>query len=509
MKYYLLLAITVMVVFNFTGYVFCDDAWVPASGIKDSDLKEVSIDYDNKGVIYATSAKALYRTDDNGNAWLEVFSSQINDDTINFIRVFEHGVFACTKKGVFTSNDGKLSWKKIFKGVGEKENNVAHIAFSKDKIIYLATGAGLFISGNNGMEWAKDNIGGTGFGLKWIEFLDDVIFVVTEKGVYKNSGAGWKRTFVTSREDSERDADASDELLEAVKQVNSLAIHENTVFLAADSGIFTSEDKGETWKSFIDAGLMSSRVKRILFSGALYAITDKGIFIFSDKDKLWQNLYKGMATKEANSMAVDSDGNIWAATKKGLYALRQNATTSLAADTSLENQKRDILKNFEKEPTINDVQEAAIKYAEVHPDKIKEWRNSADKKAFLPSISIGADRYLTDYWHWDSGTNPDTLQKGKDAISWDIAMTWDMGELIWNNDQTSIDTRSKLMVELRDDIMNEVTRTYFERRRLQIDLIASPPKDLKFSLEKELRLQELTADIDALTGNYFSRRLQE
>ena len=65
------------------------------------------------------------------------------------------------------------------------------------------------------------------------------------------------------------------------------------------------------------------------------------------------------------------------------------------------------------------------------------------------------------------------------------------------------------MVELRDDIMNEVTRTYFERRRLQIDLLASPPQDLKLSLEKELRLQELTADIDALTGNYFSEHLQK
>jgi len=479
------------------------------SGINEPDLKEVSIDYDEKGVIYVTGAKTLYRTHDSGSTWLEVFSSQANDDVINFIGVFEHGVFVCTKNGVFTSNDGNLSWKKIFKGVGEKENNVMHIAFSKDKKMYLATGAGLFISGDNGMIWAKDNIGGAGFGLKWIEFLDDAIFVVTEKGVYKNSGAGWKRTFVTSREDAERDADASDEMLEAVKPVNSVAIHKDTVFLATDSGIFTSEDKGETWKSFIDAGLISLRVKRILSSNALYAITDKGVFVFSDRDKLWQNLYKGMATKEASSMAVDSDGNIWVATKKGLYERRQNTITSLASGGNLENQKRDILKNFENEPTINDVQEAAIEYAEVHPDKIKEWRNSADKKALLPSISIGADRYLTDYWHWDSGTSPDTLQKGRDAVNWDVAMTWDMGELIWNNDQTSIDTRSKLMVELRDDIMNEVTRTYFERRRLQIDLLASPPKDLKISLEKELRLQELTADIDALTGNYFSRRLQE
>ena len=174
----------------------------------------------------------------------------------------------------------------------------------------------------------------------------------------------------------------------------------------------------------------------------------------------------------------------------------------------LETQTQDILKRFETEPSISDVQEAAIKYAEVHPDKIKAWRESANKKALLPNVSVGLDRYVIDYWHWDSGTSPDTLQKGKDAVGWDVTMTWDMGELIWNNDQTSIDTRSKLMVELRDDIMNEVTRTYFERRRLQVELLASPPQDLRAGLEKELRLQELTADIDALTGGYFSRQLE-
>ena len=175
----------------------------------------------------------------------------------------------------------------------------------------------------------------------------------------------------------------------------------------------------------------------------------------------------------------------------------------------LENQTQDVLKNFKGEPVIGDVQKAAIEYAEVHPDKIKHWRNAAKKQALLPNISMGLDRYLTDYWHWDSGTMPDTLQKGKDAVAWDVTMTWNMGELIWNSDQTSIDTRSKLMVELRDDIINEVTRTYFERRRLQIEILTSPPRDLKVSLEKELRLQELTADIDALTGGYFSGRLQE
>ena len=67
---------------------------------------------------------------------------------------------------------------------------------------------------------------------------------------------------------------------------------------------------------------------------------------------------------------------------------------------------------------------------------------------------------------------------------------------------------SYLVVQLRDDVLDEVTRLYFERRRLQINLFLDPPKELKDKIEKDLRLQELTAGVDALTGGYLSGALQ-
>jgi hypothetical protein len=91
---------------------------------------------------------------------------------------------------------------------------------------------------------------------------------------------------------------------------------------------------------------------------------------------------------------------------------------------------------------------------------------------------------------------------------WDINCSWDLGDLVWNNDQTSIDTRSKLMVELRNDIIDEITRLYFERRRIQVELLQNPPKDSVKCMEKELRIQELTANIDGMTGGYFSREAE-
>jgi len=506
-KYIILLAQIFIIIFNINSLSFAGEAWEQITGLNETNLKDVAIDPYNNGIIYVAGQRTVHKKDE-GKMWKTVFSVPGKNDTINSINISNQGAFICTTNGLFRSDDKGLNWKRIFKGVGKKENDVSHIAFSGDKRIYIGTGSGLFMSNDNGLTWQKDGSESGSFNIRWVEFMDGIVFLAAEKGVYKNSGSGWKRTFVTGTEDKEYDSDITDESQEAMKPVNSIAAHNDIVLLATDSGIFESQNKGETWNRFNQEGLISLHVSRLLFQNELYAATDKGVFIYSEKSDSWRPLYKGMNTKDIRGITMDIGGDLWAATKKGLYkAIKSNAILG-AENSLLESKRQVILSTFENEPCIRDVQEAAIKYAEVHPDKIKAWRESAKKKALLPNVSVGLDRYVTDYWHWDSGTNPDTLQKGKDAVSWDISMSWNMGELIWNDDQTSIDTRSKLMVELRDDIMDEVTRTYFERRRLQIEMLTSPPQDLKLSLEKELRLQELTADIDALTGGYFSESLQ-
>lgn len=115
------------------------------------------------------------------------------------------------------------------------------------------------------------------------------------------------------------------------------------------------------------------------------------------------------------------------------------------------------------------------------------------------------DWQSSDYFYSGSDSGND-ITRGKDW-GWSISLTWKLGDLVWNDDQTSIDTRSRLMVQLRDDVLNEVTRLYFERRKLQIEMLPDSGMKQKDRVEKELRLQELTADIDALTGFYLSNRI--
>ncbi len=64
------------------------------------------------------------------------------------------------------------------------------------------------------------------------------------------------------------------------------------------------------------------------------------------------------------------------------------------------------------------------------------------------------------------------------------------------------------MVQLRGDILDEVNKTYFERLRVKMELDSLSVEERKKRLEKELKLQELTASLDALTGGFFSQQLK-
>lgn len=446
MGYVFVLVMYLLCSFN----AYAEETWQSVTGIKESDIKEVKV---KAGVIYAASEKRLYRSRDNGESWESVFLAEADEGIINSIAVSESGVFICTYNGVFKSSDGISNWNKVFKGIGIGENNILCITF-----------------------------------------LEDIIFLATESGVYKGPGSNWKRIFITSGEEIKSDAEYQDETTEATNAVNGILINEDKIYLAADSGIFATEDQGNTWNRFTSNGLLSQKIKDLLFKDNLYAATDKGIFIFNDKEERWEALYKGMTACSINSISMDADGIVWAATDKGLYVAKES---KLGLDFLGED--RDVRSRFSHEPTIRQVQNAAIEYAEVNLDKIKNWRKRANLKALFPEFSLDYDKTIT----YDSGV--DRYYVG--PYDWGASVKWDLGEIIWNGDQTSIDVRSKLMVQLRDDILGEATRTYFERRRLQMEMYFLPAADLKRKIERELRIEELTADLDALTGGYFSESL--
>jgi hypothetical protein len=85
-----------------------------------------------------------------------------------------------------------------------------------------------------------------------------------------------------------------------------------------------------------------------------------------------------------------------------------------------------------------------------------------------------------------------------------MSFKWNLSDLIWSEQQRLIDSQVRLMVELRNDILDEVNKLFFERRRLKWEIF-SGALDSKKRTEKELKLQELSASLDSLTGGLFSQ----
>lgn len=158
-------------------------------------------------------------------------------------------------------------------------------------------------------------------------------------------------------------------------------------------------------------------------------------------------------------------------------------------------------------PSIGQVQRAAIQYAEVSPEKITRWRALARVKALLPrlTVDLDRDRNRTVASATSGGKTTFSIGPEDESLSVGLSLTWDFGELIWNPDQTSIDSRSRLTVKLRKEILEEVTKLYFERKRLLAEFGANPTEDEVLQRERQLRVGELTAQLDALTGGYFSK----
>ena len=78
MRFVVFLLVASMAVFMFAGSSFSEGVWELVSGIKEANLEEIAIDSYQRGIIYASSEKRLYRSEDNGSTWKAVFSAKGN-----------------------------------------------------------------------------------------------------------------------------------------------------------------------------------------------------------------------------------------------------------------------------------------------------------------------------------------------------------------------------------------------------------------------------------------------
>ncbi|UCD34102.1 MAG: hypothetical protein JSU90_07310 [Nitrospiraceae bacterium] len=521
-------------------------AWEAAdSGINEADMHHL-IGTEQGHIMYASSRSSVYRKWGSGKQWMEILSLRSSGSRINAIAASPGDgstVYAATDSGLFMSSDSGAAWTNIFSGIGEAERAVLSVAVPPDTpdCLVIGTGDGLFLTTSRGRTWGKSSSIPSGTSVLHLAVhpaRPSLLYALTVRGVYKSTdrGSRWERVLPlepgNEEQSSDNDADRPEENgLEDRLAEGFLAMdpHHPGAMYAGISGagaVHVSRDSGSSWGLLSTVGLGRADIRHIVPDMTdpeiLYAATARGVFHYSRTRGTWQEVYSGMGTSDVRSLTFVRRGEgstpaLWAATARGLY--RMSAVPSLAGHPS-GNEHPEALSPeeafalFAHEPTIAEIREAAIEYAEVQPRKISAWRRAAARKALLPDLNRrygkGEDWQSSTYFYStkDEKFKDDDITRGDDE-AWSVSLTWELGDLIWNDAQTSIDSRSRLMVQLRDDVLSEITRLYYERRRLQVDLLVNIPGETTERIEKNLRLMELTAKIDAMTGSYLSERLAQ
>lgn len=449
------------------------------------------------------------------------------------IHVIDNRIFLLSSEGLFESNDSGNTWRNTFRGTNAKERNVFHIGRDprEPNVFYLGTEGGLFKSEDGAKTWYPETneLKNQSIWVLKTDAENQELFISGEKGLYrflphKNR---LDRIYMTrppvvmdetALEDFEpQEFEGARE--EKIYSVSLSHLPDPLVAIGTEKGVWTSEDEGNHWEALSKSGLQDSRIQNLIFSPAantFFASTEKGVYQYDSFQKHWKELHEGMPIAKINDLKLggETPETLYAATDDGLYRI----IISPPEHPEIKLDPRDLHtallpELFRLEPSMDEIRKKAISYANVSNWKIKRWHWGSRLRSLVPSFSIGKNFSQGDNIDIDrGGTNdPDVYIVGpKDRDeSWDMDVQWELSDLIWNSAQTSIDSRDKLMVELRDDILSQVTRLYFERRRAQAEFVLKAPEDPLDRFHALSRIDELTANIDSLTNGFLSSKLKE
>ena len=161
------------------------------------------------------------------------------------------------------------------------------------------------------------------------------------------------------------------------------------------------------------------------------------------------------------------------------------------------------------EPTLEQTRRAALRYAGLAERSETSWSQRARLSALLPVLTVEIDRGTEqDRDLSRSSTGTERLDLGSDReVSVEARAVWNLDRLVFSDLELRAHKAARARHGERAQLLTRVTALYFQRRKMQIATLWAPAgAPGKRALER-LAIAELTAQLDALTGGYFSRAL--
>lgn len=415
-------------------------------------------------------------------------------------------VMLATGRGVYVSSDDGRSFAEISLGTG-RQRNVRTVAVdpADPRRLFAGTAAGLLVSEDGGATWQAS------LGLLGQVAVNDLVFdrlptpglwVATSRGVYRSQDAG--RAFEESWI-SAGDAEAVEVVALAVDPARP-----DRIYGATARGLLVTTDAGVSWDRVSPPGLTQERIQDLAaYEKGLVVGTRNGVFVSDDGGGLFKELYDDLPERNVASVAVGAfKRDLWIATARGAYAYR---VPGARMRRSL---LRDGLKKLEQsEPTMSEVSEAALGYASLTAAQAADLVSRSRWSAVLPRVNA---RLKLPLFPTDAPTLRRTFLASEQAVFelntpayFGAFATWDLSQIVFDSKELQANETFRDLRKHRERVLDRVVNTYTARRRLQIVLMAGPPKELKALAQKTLALEEMTASLDGLTGGYFTAAIAQ
>jgi hypothetical protein len=262
-------------------------------------------------------------------------------------------------------------------------------------------------------------------------------------------------------------------------------------------------------------------------AGLYWLATDRGLLLAGSLRGPWRRASAPVGTSSVQA-AVGSSAAIYVAANAGIFGgrvapERLASTPGVIASgfvpvpvTEFSSPTASDEVVAAGEPAVGEVHRVAIRYLGLDRTRLEALREGVGRRGWLPIVVLRGDgdwdrSRTTDYDQaFLSGETRHLIDIDRDrGDSYGVSLTlsWDLGDIAYEPESLDVSHETREVIELRDDVLDEITQLYFERRRVLAALAASVDLPSAASLQLRLRASELAAGIDAWTGGWFSERL--
>ena len=528
------LATDEQLIYSLNSRIFVDESSLPNINLLDENESfKVNRIYQNAADIYFATNVGLIRNQQ------RIFTKT----GVNDLSFTKDKIYLSTDLGLYVSDISYLRWELVTKA------NLRILqckpSLKSKSLFYLLTVNGFYtfhseknlvVKVNQGLVFnSGSELKGRLEVLKHKQLKEELIYLALNNAVYKLDAAkkNWRRLTdkgLVFDQDSQM-------------QVVDILYKDDYLFLVASTGLFYAKlglgNEVTEWHKVSSAEFNLDENFLEGFTASSFSKQDENLslFIGNFRGDLYQlrlgdseqNVENGDGEQShvalAQPVAQSAVGEGFKVNKniEANKTQEENTQDSINFDSKLSELdfKEKLKLVFSLEPTIQETQAKALQFSGIPSGmQFGAYKRQARLRNVLPQIDTsfdnsdyalssletsGSDKYDS----VDSSINS-SLDKNRKAamdneFNTGFRFTWHLDRLIYDPEIIDIVNSARVSANIRENLLTELTQVYFQRKNLLSELMSNP---FSRTMAQKFKLQELTADIDARTGGWYSLALR-